>query len=76
MATKTFPNKMTRYLDTRKAGGITIQGIELDTDEDGFVEAPGGFVKEMIPHGFYPEGSPEYNEWVKAHPIAQKTGKK
>ena len=76
MATKNkFPNTMTRYFDSRGAGSITIQGIELDSDEDGFVEAPGGFAKEMIPHGFLPENGPEHMAWKKENPPTAKAKK-
>lgn len=69
---------MSTYVDTRGAGGITIQGIELENDADGNVEAPAAFQAEMETHGYLMEGSKAYNEW-KAAQLAEAvaaTGKK
>lgn len=71
MAQNRFPNSMAKFYDTRKAGSITIQGIELDTNEDGFVEAPANFAASMAPHGFMQEGTPEANEFAKRHQRAK-----
>jgi hypothetical protein len=40
------------YKDTRGSGSISIHGIELHADEDGFIEAPASLAAELAPHGF------------------------
>jgi hypothetical protein len=43
-----------RFQDTRKYGGITVRGIELQTDQEGFIEGPADLENEIAPHGFIP----------------------
>jgi hypothetical protein len=54
MATSKFSPKeaYVRYQDTRKSGGISIRGVELQTDADGFIEGPADLEKDIAPHGF------------------------
>lgn len=42
------------FKDTRGAGVIVVRGIELQSDEDGFVEGPAELEREIAPHGFIP----------------------
>lgn len=51
MASK-FSQSDVTFKDTRKAGGISVRGIQVETDEDGFIEAPADLAKEIEPHGF------------------------
>lgn len=71
MATSRFPNSMKRFADTYGSGGISINCVELQTGDDGCVEAPAAFAKEMAPHGFVMEGTKEFSEWEKSRPAAQ-----
>ncbi len=73
-----FPSSMAQYVDTRDAGSITIQGVELDTNEDKMVEAPANFAPEMEPHGFLLVGGTAWREWVKTQPapVVETTKKK
>jgi hypothetical protein len=54
-----FPSATQTYKDTQKRGVIVIQGIQLESDDDGFIEAPTTFAKDLEPHGFKAEKRPE-----------------
>ena len=58
MATSRFPNTQRTYKDTRKCGGISVRGFYLETDADGFIEAPADLAEEIEPHGFLPMERP------------------
>jgi len=57
-----------RFKDTRGAGSITIEGYELTSDPDGFIEAPLRMEEQLSSHGFIREGAPEYWAWLKTQP--------
>ena len=59
-----FISSQIRYADTLATGGITVRGFELQTDEDGLIEAPPDLAKEIEPHGFLAEGTPGYAAWL------------
>lgn len=60
------PNTYVRYRDTYGSGVITINGFELETDRDGFIEAPATYESELAPHGFLRENSPAHQKWAAA----------
>jgi hypothetical protein len=51
MASK-FSQSEVPYKDTRGCGSITIHGIPLECDSDGFIDAPADMEAELAPHGF------------------------
>lgn len=63
MATKFPRHTEVRFKDTRGCGGITVRGIQLESDEDGFVEGPPDLAADIEPHGFVAE-----EKWFKALP--------
>ena len=63
MSTK-FPNTNVRFRDTRGAGGVSVEGYELHTDDDGFVEAPPRLQGHLSAHGFLMVGSKEFADWT------------
>lgn len=58
MANSKFPNQSTTFKDTLGAGGITVRGFYLETDEDGFIEGPLEIADEIKSHGFLPMERP------------------
>lgn len=61
-----FNSSQVRYADTKGAGGITVRGFELETDEDGYIEAPPDLAADIAPHGFHQEGTTEERAWAAA----------
>lgn len=62
-----FPNSQVRFRDTYEAGSITVRGIELQTDENGYVEGPPDLEKDIEAHGFV-----RVEKWFNALPSAKK----
>lgn len=58
MANSKFPNQSTPFKDTLGAGGVTVRGFYLESDEDGFIEGPIEIADEIAPHGFLPQERP------------------
>lgn len=69
-----FPTTHVKYVDTYGAGGVTVGGFEL-TSENGIVEGPAHIGPSIAPHGFYPEGSPRANAFLKAKAEQEKAAK-
>ena len=55
MGKSKFSQSEVRYLDTKCSGAVTIRGIPLEADEEGFVEGPPDLWKDIEPHGFVRE---------------------
>jgi len=68
MNNNAFPNSNVRYRDTHDVGGISVEGINLTTDETGFIEAPPRLEGNLAPHGFLREGSKAYADWQRDQP--------
>jgi hypothetical protein len=64
-----FPSAFSRFEDTQKTGGITIEGFELKTDKDGFIECPDRMAPALLPHGFLKVGSAEHAAWKKTKEV-------
>jgi len=63
-----FPSQYERYEDTRGAGGITVEGVELICDDKNCVEAPVRLEDTLASHGFYRINSALHVAWVKSKP--------
>ncbi len=68
-----FNASQVRYADTKGAGGITVRGFELETDEDGYIEGPPDLAKDVEPHGFFQEGTPQERAWAEQRKTAEAT---
>ncbi len=66
MAGKSKFHSDVRYADTRGYGAITIEGRELETGDDGCVEAPAVLEAQMADHGFVRECTKAFADWQKA----------
>ena len=53
-----FPNVHRTYKDTKNCGGISVRGFVLESDGQGFIEAPADLAVELEPHGFVPMERP------------------
>ena len=45
-------DKKTTFKDTRNAGGVSVRGFYLESDAQGYIEAPRELRSELEPHGF------------------------
>lgn len=59
MAGNKFPNQNVTFFDSRRCGGVSVRGFFLETDDDGFVEAPPALADELAPHGFLRKDRPD-----------------
>lgn len=66
MAANKFPAQYEKFKDTRGSGTITIDGIELDVDSKGFIEAPVRYEDVLASHGFLRLNGPAYVAWERA----------
>lgn len=66
MAGSRFPNRFERFVDTRKAGSITLDGVQLEVDKDGCIEAPFVYADTLASHGFLQVGGEAHTALMEA----------